>query len=116
MNKRLYNKRSEIFRITLKFIRKHYGVSQEKLACKLGVSQSYVSKTETDKRKLDVLELLEYCNAIGLTLTEFIFRLEYRLHNEKLLPAERRKDILIWSRLFEEYNKQRRDSNLAKSK
>ena len=42
------------------------GLSQAGLAARLGRLQSYVSKYERGERRLDVIELLEVCAALGV--------------------------------------------------
>jgi transcriptional regulator with XRE-family HTH domain len=46
------------------------------LASRLGVPQSFVSKYESGERRLDVLELRLVCRAVGVSLQEFVRRLE----------------------------------------
>lgn len=70
----------------------------------LGIEQSYISKTEIGDRRLDVIELLEYCDAMGLTLTDFVFRMEGRLLAQGLLSTERKKDYLRWLAVYVEYH------------
>ena len=41
------------------------GLTQQDVADALGKPQSYVAKVEGLERRLDVIELLEICNAIG---------------------------------------------------
>ncbi len=60
----------------LKKIRLEKEIRQIELAEKLGVPQSFVSKYEVGDRRLDILELRRVCSAIGITLQEFIHRLE----------------------------------------
>ena len=45
----------------------------------MGVPQSLVSKIEVGERRLDLLELRAVCQALGLSLGEFVARLEKRL-------------------------------------
>jgi len=52
------------------------GLRQADLAAKLKQSQSFVSKYESGERRLDLLELRQICNAIGLSLGEFVRRFE----------------------------------------
>jgi len=47
------------------------GLSQTELADRLGIPQSFVSKYETGERRLDVGEVLEVCNALGLSFMDF---------------------------------------------
>jgi transcriptional regulator with XRE-family HTH domain len=44
--------------------RKELGLDQADLAKRLGKPQSYVSKTETGERRLDVIEFAEYVTAL----------------------------------------------------
>jgi transcriptional regulator with XRE-family HTH domain len=41
--------------------------------------QSVVSKYESGERRLDILELRQVCEATGITLTDFVARLERSL-------------------------------------
>ena len=51
----------------LKSVRAERGLTMRELAAKLGVPHSYVGKVEQCERKLDVLEYLRYCQALGLS-------------------------------------------------
>ena len=105
MNKELYSKRWKLFREVLIKERKNRKVSQINLAKKLGIEQSYISKTEIGDRRLDVIELLEYCDAMGLTLTDFVFRMEGRLLAEVLLSPKRKNEYARWLNIYNEYHK-----------
>jgi transcriptional regulator with XRE-family HTH domain len=48
--------------------REKVGLSQEELASRLGKPQSFISKVETCERRLDMLETLAVCQALGITL------------------------------------------------
>lgn len=52
------------------------GLRQEDLARKLGEPQSFVSRYESGDRRLDVLELRQICEVLGVSLADFIKRLE----------------------------------------
>ena len=52
------------------------GLSQVELAAKLGLTQSTVGKCERGERRLDVIELREWCLALGVTLNAFCSDLE----------------------------------------
>ena len=58
------------------------GLRQVDLAARMGVPQSLISKIEVGERRLDVLELRAICEALGLSLGEFVERFEKRLHND----------------------------------
>ena len=57
-------------------------MTQEELAGKLGKPQSYVAKIEAGQRRLDIIELRAYCNAIGLSLGAFVRTLERTMGRE----------------------------------
>lgn len=105
MDKELYLNRWKIFREVLKMERKKRNVSQESLAKMLGIKQSYISKTEIGDRRLDVIELLEYCDAMGITLTDFVFRMEGRLLADGLLSPKRKEEYARWLSIYNEYYK-----------
>lgn len=48
------------------------------LAERLGEPQSFVSKYEIGERRLDVLELEQVCKSCGITLIDFVTRLQDR--------------------------------------
>ena len=63
----------------LREIRIEAGLTQTELAVQIERDQTFVSKYESGQRRLDVLELREICQSIGLTLEEFVRRLEKAL-------------------------------------
>ena len=105
MDKKIYNKKWKVFREVLRIERKHHYISQKSLAKKLGIEQSYISKTEIGDRRLDIIELIEYCDAMGLTLTDFVFRMEGRLLAEGLMSPARKEEYLRWYSIYCEYYK-----------
>ena len=52
----------------LRKAREGSGLTQEEVARLLGRPQSYVSKVETCERRIDYVELLQLCRAIGVAL------------------------------------------------
>ena len=63
----------------LKEIRIGAGLSQVELSKKLGKPQSFVSKYESGERRLDILELRKVCESLGVSLVEFVKKLEKAL-------------------------------------
>jgi ribosome-binding protein aMBF1 (putative translation factor) len=57
-------------------IREEAGVTQAGLAARLRVPQSAVSKFESGERRLDILELRQICRELGISLADFVRRLE----------------------------------------
>jgi transcriptional regulator with XRE-family HTH domain len=52
------------------------GLRQSDVAERLGQTQSYVSKYESGERRLDVLELRAVLEVLGVSLLDFVRRLE----------------------------------------
>jgi transcriptional regulator with XRE-family HTH domain len=73
----------EKLRGLLKRIRQDKGIRQIELAEKLGVPQSFVSKYESGDRQLDILELRQVCKAVGISMQDFIRKLEDSLNESK---------------------------------
>ncbi|WP_033482646.1 helix-turn-helix domain-containing protein [Xanthomonas citri] len=57
-------------------IRNKAGLKQAELAEELGRPQSYVSAVERGGRRLDLLQLYEYCRACDHDLVSFVRRFE----------------------------------------
>lgn len=57
-------------------------MTQGQLADKLGETQSFVSKFERGERRLDVVELIHICRAMGISPAKFVARVERRLHGQ----------------------------------
>ncbi|MCL4552185.1 MAG: helix-turn-helix domain-containing protein [Candidatus Marsarchaeota archaeon] len=68
-----------LFQTLLKEMRQEAGLRQLDLADRIEEPQSFVSKYESGERRLDVLELRRICKAVGVSLSEFLQRLENRL-------------------------------------
>lgn len=79
VEKNLYTERQKAFLTLLKECREKAGLRQADVAERLKKLQSFVSKYESGERRLDVLELLDVCEAIGLSLSAFTKKLERRL-------------------------------------
>lgn len=65
------------------------GVSQEQLAAALGEHQTLISKVERGVRRLDVVELRRWMQALGRSFPEFCEGIDARLSRHRL-PAIRR--------------------------
>lgn len=66
----------------LRQLRKEAGFSQQELAAALDKPQSFVSKYESGERKLDILELRQICQKLGIDTVKFVTRLEEALIDE----------------------------------
>lgn len=56
--------------------RREAGITQMELSRALGKPQSFVSKYESGERRLDVIEFITICEALGIAPTKIIKRLE----------------------------------------
>lgn len=63
------------FAAALADARRDAGLSQYDLADRLKVDQSFISKYESARRRLDMIEFLRIINAIGVTPAAFLDRL-----------------------------------------
>jgi len=65
---------SEYGRLTdaLRRARETAGLTQADVAKKLRVYASFVSKVESGERRIDVIELKQFCRAYGLELVAFL--------------------------------------------
>ena len=72
MTKSVHTKHYRLFLNSLIEARRGAGVTQEQLARRLNRPQSFVSKCENGERRVDVVELLEILQAIGLDPLKFV--------------------------------------------
>ena len=79
MKKRVYIAQRGRLVSLLREMRIEAGLTQVDLAARIEKDQAYVSRYESGQRRLDVLEVREICQAIGITLEEFARRLEKAL-------------------------------------
>jgi transcriptional regulator with XRE-family HTH domain len=63
----------------LKDIRESAGLRQVELAERLGQPQSFISKYESGERRLDVVEAVAVCEALGTHLASVITEFEKRM-------------------------------------
>lgn len=67
----------------LREVRTEADLTQVEMARSLGVPQSFVSKYESGERRLDLLELQQVCQALGITLEAFVKRFEKTVNRMK---------------------------------
>ena len=78
-----YTAAYDALRDFLKKSREAEGISQSQLAAKLDVPQSYVRKYETGERRLDVVETLEICVALGLEGAVLVRKIQTLVANQQ---------------------------------
>jgi transcriptional regulator with XRE-family HTH domain len=73
-------RRQEVLLALLRAVCEEKGFHQTDIANALGHPQSFVSKYESGARRLDLLELKDVCDAVGVDLADFINRFEQALN------------------------------------
>jgi len=76
MEKSIYTKQLNQALALLKNLRQNAKLTQKDLALKLDKPQSFVSKYESGERRIDIIELMTICNALGIQISEYISKLE----------------------------------------
>ncbi len=72
MEKSLHSTEYRLLLEMLRAAREKAGLTQEDLAVKLSATQSFVSKCERGERRLDVIELRHWCDAMEISLPAFL--------------------------------------------
>lgn len=86
MNEALKNKRWEQIGYLLQHERNCQELGQEVFARKMDVRQESISRMETGTRRIDILELIEYAEVLGFSITEIAWKIETYLSALRLLP------------------------------
>lgn len=76
VGKSIYRNENLIFLKLLKQCRSEAGLTQEAFAESLGRPQSFVSDMERGLRRLDLIQLRDVCQALGVSLGTFVQRFE----------------------------------------
>lgn len=79
VEKAIYSRESKAFTAALRAAREGAGLTQVELAKKLRITQSYLSKVERGERRLDLMQLREFCSAMGIPLGQFVADFESRI-------------------------------------
>jgi ribosome-binding protein aMBF1 (putative translation factor) len=89
MPKPLHSAEYSLFIAELRAARERAGMSQVEVAKEIGEDQTFVSKCERGVRRLDVVELKRWTEALGIGLVEFVEMLDRRLDASRALKAVR---------------------------
>lgn len=87
MEKSLHSEGYTLFLRQLRAARKRSGITQVELAERLNETQSFVSKCERGERRLDVVEVREYCQAIGIPFAGFMRELDANLGRKRVVKG-----------------------------
>lgn len=79
MRKSIFHKDYEVFLELLRAARAHAGITQVDLAKRLGATQSHVSMCESGERRIDIVQLRWWCNALGVPLGTLAAQFEERV-------------------------------------
>lgn len=83
MEKSLFSRDYGLFLNLLRQTRKRANITQTELGTRLGQTQSFVSKCERGERRLDIVEVRDFCHALGIPFSKFVAELDLVLKREK---------------------------------
>ncbi|WP_087865076.1 helix-turn-helix domain-containing protein [Comamonas thiooxydans] len=81
MDKSIHTYNHKAFIALLRSHRRAAGLTQVELADRLGETQVFVSKCERGERRIDLVETMEWCRAIGVPFASFASQLDDMLQN-----------------------------------
>ena len=76
MEKSIHSQRYATFLHALKAARLERGITQVQLAERLEETQVFVSKCERGERRLDIIETMCWCEALGMSLADLAKQLD----------------------------------------
>ena len=82
MTKTLNSSQHRVFQELFVEERKRTGITHKTLAERLGVDRSAVTRIETGERRVDIVELQQICEVMGISLVDFVKQYEERTRNE----------------------------------
>jgi len=90
MKTKKYKDRRKQIGFLLQHERKIQKQEQEQVAMAMDVRQEFISKIEAGSRRIDILELIDYAEALGFSITEIASKIETYLSALKLLPKPKK--------------------------
>ena len=76
MKKSIHGPHQQCFQVLLRQVRKEAKLTQPQLADRLATVTSRISDYERGERRMDLVQLRQYCLAMDTTLREFVDRFE----------------------------------------
>jgi transcriptional regulator with XRE-family HTH domain len=94
MARSTHDQQYQIFLRLLRDLRLQAGVTQDMLAKWLGNTQTFISKVERGERRLDIVEFVEVCEALGvdpkIAFEKFLERRKIQRPSSKKLARYRK--------------------------
>ena len=85
MEKSTFTREYAVLRVLLRRFRRDAGITQVQLANSIGETQTFVSRCERGERRLDLVQLREFCCALGIDLKQFVEAFEKELTSRRKL-------------------------------
>lgn len=82
----VYRQEYRILLEQLRQARKTAGLTQTEVANRLGRTQGYVNKIEAGERRLDVVQLRDFCRALGTDFMEFMYSYNEAVESAFMVP------------------------------
>lgn len=89
MEKSLYSTEYQVFLELLKRAREKAGLTQETVAQRLGTTQSHISKCERGERRIDIVELRKWCQALDAAFVPFVQSFQEVVAAKNVRPRRR---------------------------
>jgi transcriptional regulator with XRE-family HTH domain len=80
MEKSVFTHEYLVFLRSLREARERAGMTQAQLADRLGQTQSWVSKCERGERRLDIVEVRAFCEAMEIQYVAFVGEFDEEIH------------------------------------
>lgn len=92
MQKSIHTVQHAQLRTLLREARQQAGLTQTQLAERLDIPQAVISNVERGERRLDLVELCEYCDAVEVDLSEFVGKFQQRCGRASRLTQDTTED------------------------
>ncbi len=79
MTKTIHREETQTLIDLLREVRVAAGMTQSELSLKLGRAQSFISDVERGQRRLDLVQLHDFCVAVGTPLPKLVKMFESRI-------------------------------------
>ena len=82
VKKSIYTAHQQHFLHLLRHLRLEAGLTQAELASRLGTMQSRITDYERGIRRMDLMELRQVCDALGISIVDFVKRFDDLIAND----------------------------------